>query len=216
MQKEFWLSRWQNNEIGFHNNDVNPLLVTFLPHLTLPPSSRLLLPLCGKSRDISWLLSEGFAVVGVELSELAVSQLFSELGLTPTIEEKTHCKIFKANKLVIIVADFFELSAADIGTVAGIYDRAALVALPPAMRERYAKHITAISVCAPQLLVSFDYQQEAMPGPPFSVPETELNVLYAGQYQLQRLASSPLEGGLKGKCDALEQVWLLQPKRAHL
>ncbi|MDN3637827.1 thiopurine S-methyltransferase [Simiduia curdlanivorans] len=213
MQKDFWLSRWHNNEIGFHNNDVNPLLVEYLPRLSLPSSSRLLLPLCGKSRDIAWLLSEGFAVLGVELSELAVTQLFAELNLTPSLEQKPHCKIFSAENLIILVADIFELRAADIGAVDGIYDRAALVALPPDMRGRYAKHLADISRCPPQLLVSFDYRQAAMPGPPFSVPEAELKRLYSGRYQLQRLASSALEGGLKGKCEALEQVWLLQPKR---
>ena len=211
MQKDFWIDRWKNNQIGFHNNDVNPLLVENLSALNLSNLSRILVPLCGKSKDISWLLGEGFLVVGVELSEMAVVQLFADLKLTPTIEIKHYGKIFSSKNLTIFVADIFELTVQDIGAVDGIYDRAALVALPPEMRGSYAKQLIDISFGAPQLLVSFDYEQDSLPGPPFSVPEAQLSALYGGAYQLNRLASAPLEGGLKGKCEALEQVWYLRP-----
>ena len=211
MQKEFWLSRWQNNEIGFHNHDVNPLLVAHLERLALPDKPRLLLPLCGKSRDIAWLLANNIDVVGIELSALAVEQLFDELNLTPVVEIMANGKVFRTDNLMIYVADIFDLTADDIGPVDAIYDRAALVALPPTMRMNYADQLARISHVAPQLLISFDYDQTQMPGPPFSVPENELQLLYGKRYRLQPLASAPLPGGLKGQCAAFEQVWLLQP-----
>jgi hypothetical protein len=43
------------------------------------------LPLCGKTLDIHWLLSNGYRAAGSELSEVAVKQLFSELVIEPKI-----------------------------------------------------------------------------------------------------------------------------------
>lgn len=212
MEHAFWHNRWASNQIGFHEPAAHPLLLEHFAALTLPQGSRLLLPLCGKTLDIAWLLNAGYRVVGAELSELAVQQLFAELDKTPHVQAaSTTLQRYEAGNLTVFVGDIFELSADLLGRVDAIYDRAALVALPPNMRPGYARHLVEISNRAAQLLISFDYDQNLLPGPPFSVPVEELTELYGRQYQLQQLASQRLDGGLKGQCPADEVVWLLQP-----
>lgn len=213
MEHSFWHDRWATNQIGFHQPAANPLLVTHCAALALPSAGRVLLPLCGKTLDIAWLLAAGYQVVGVELSELAVQQLFAELGATPCIQVLNDAlQRYETDKLTVFVGDIFALNREQLGPVDAIYDRAALVALPATLRPRYASHLTAISAGARQLLISFDYEQSQLPGPPFAVLAEELSELYGRHYELQALARQPLAGGLKGQCPADEVVWLLQPR----
>lgn len=213
MEHSFWHDRWATNQIGFHQPAANPLLVTHYAALALPSAGRVLLPLCGKTLDIAWLLAAGYRVVGVELSELAVQQLFAELGATPRIQVLNDAlQRYETGNLTVFVGDIFALNREQLGPVDAIYDRAALVALPTTLRPRYASHLTAISAGARQLLISFDYEQSQLPGPPFAVLAEELSKLYGQHYELQALARQPLAGGLKGQCPADEVVWLLQPR----
>ena len=217
MEHSFWHSKWQKNEIGFHEPEGNALLVKYSSFLIgddspSSSSSRIFVPLCGKTRDIGWLLAQGCEVVGAELSEVAITQLFEELGVEPTISTSTNGKVYTKDRLTIFVGDIFKLTSSDIGDVTGIYDRAALVALPSPLREQYSAHLIAITQCAPQLIISFDYDQNEMAGPPFSVNEKTVDSLYSADYNIQRLERSVLEGGLKGKVDADNLVFALSAK----
>lgn len=210
MEPSFWHRKWANNETGFHQTAVNPFLQAHLSRLSLPVGGRVFVPLCGKSGDMLWLLQAGFQVVGAELSELAIDQLFAGLAVTPDIAEVGSFKRFSAPGITVFVGDVFDLTADLLGEVAAVYDRAALVALPPAMRARYAAHLMDITRCAPQLLVAYDYDQSQMEGPPFSVPTAEVERLYGGQYRLQVAASAAVDGGLKAVCPARETAWIMQ------
>ncbi|WP_334039312.1 thiopurine S-methyltransferase [Alteromonas macleodii] len=217
MEHSFWHSKWQKNEIGFHEPEGNALLVKYASFLFSDDSpstslKRIFVPLCGKTRDIGWLLSKGCEVVGAELSEVAIIQLFEELGVEPTVTTTSNGKIYTKDGLTIYVGDIFKLTSSDLGDVTGIYDRAALVALPSPLREQYAAHLMAITQCAPQLIISFEYDQNEMAGPPFSVNEEIVNTLYSADYRIQRLERSVLEGGLKGKVDADNLVFALTAK----
>ena len=217
MEHSFWHSKWQKNEIGFHEPEGNALLVKYASFLfgdDSPSTSlkRIFVPLCGKTRDIGWLLAQGCEVVGAELSEVAITQLFEELGVEPTISTSTNGKVYAKDGLTIFVGDIFKLTSSDIGDVTGVYDRAALVALPSPLREQYSAHLIEITQCAPQLIISFDYDQNEMAGPPFSVNEKTVDSLYSADYNIQRLERSVLEGGLKGKVDADNLVFALSAK----
>ncbi|MFV8783648.1 thiopurine S-methyltransferase [Microbulbifer sp. SA54] len=211
MEKSFWLQKWQKNEIGFHNPEAHPLLVEHFPLLELPPGARLFLPLCGKTLDIHWLLAQGYRVAGAELSEMAVQQLFEELALTPEVTEEGALKHYRSEGLDIFVGDIFQLRHETLGPVDAIYDRAALVALPQPMRQQYAVHLQELTGTTPQLLISFDYDQSQLPGPPFCVDDEEVQRLYGAGYVLQLVDAVDVAGGLKGKVAALEKVWHLQP-----
>lgn len=210
MEADFWHQRWHNGQIGFHKNTVNPLLARHFSRLALPAGKRVFVPLCGKSLDLGWLRRSGYHVIGAELSELAVEQLFEQLGLKPSVSRVGRCTHYRADHIDIFVGDVFDLDAATVGTVDAVYDRAALVALPPAMRERYSTHLVALTEAAPQLLICFAYDQQRMDGPPFSITPDKVEHHYAAHYELTQLDCQPVDGGLKnGTVEALEYVWLL-------
>ena len=209
MEPEFWHERWQHDEIGFHAAEANPLLVAHWSALSLAAGDRVFVPLCGKTLDIGWLLSQGYRVAGAELSEKAVQALFDELGLVPDISEEGALRRYCGPNVEIFVGDIFQLRRSLLGKVQASYDRAALVALPAQMRQRYTGHLREITATAPQLLLCFDYDQRAMEGPPFSVPDDEVARHYADHYHLRKLTSVEVAGGLKGQCAARENVWLL-------
>lgn len=213
MDPDFWHQKWKNNVIGFHKNEANPRLVNHFVSLALFDNSRILVPLCGKTLDIAWLMGAGHRVVGIELSEIAVKQLFAALALTPTISQNQSIIHYRADNIDIFVGDIFHLSKEQLGTVDAVYDRAAYVALPFEMRQRYSKHIIDITDCASQLLITFEYDQRLQDGPPFAISNQEINQHYQSEYDLHLLTSEALEGGLKGQCEAVENVWLL--KKAH-
>lgn len=211
MERRFWVEKWKSNEIGFHQDQPNPFLTNNFSALSLAQQSRVFLPLCGKTLDISWLLANGYRVVGVELVETAIEQLFSELGLEPDISPVGPLIHYHSENIDIYVGDFFDLSPDILGQVDGVYDRAALVALPEEIRRRYTSHLMMITRKAPQLLISYHYDQSLMAGPPFSIPNAEVEQHYAAHYKLTHLAHVEVPGGLKGKCPATENIWLLSP-----
>jgi len=210
MDANFWHQRWEKNEIGFHEPEANPLLVRHFQALSLPKGRRVFVPLCGKTLDIAWLLSNGYRVAGAELSELAVQQLFQGLGVEPEITESGKLKHYSQAGLDVFVGDIFDLSSDALGPVDAVYDRAALVALPEPLRKRYAAHLTGLTKNVPQLLISYVYDQSVMNGPPFSVRDEEVKHLYQANYEVTLIASNDVPGGLKGKCAAKENVWLLR------
>ena len=209
MDTTFWLQKWEKNDIAFHEREANPSLVKYFRELSLVKGSRVFIPLCGKTLDIAWLLSNGYHVAGAELSQTAIEQLFMGLGVKPNISRSGEISHYSAKNIDIFVGDIFKLSKKMLGPVDAIYDRAALVALPESMRDRYAKHLMEITDQAPQLLLSFEYDQKLMEGPPFSVSNAEVNQHYRDRYNLTLLASTDIPGGLKG-CPAKENVWLLK------
>ena len=211
MDASFWHQRWERNEIAFHESAANPLLVKYFKDLSLVKGSRVFLPLCGKTLDIGWLLSSGYRVAGAELSELAVKQLFVELGVEPEISEVEKVTRYSATKIDIFVGDIFDVSRKILGSVDAIYDRAALVALPEELRSRYTMHLQEMTAHAPQLLICYEYDQTLMAGPPFSIRNEEVHRHYRRSYELTLLESTNVPGGLKKKCAAKENVWLLRP-----
>lgn len=214
MQEDFWHAKWQAGEIGFHLRDANPMLVKHFAALNLSPESRIFIPLCGKTKDIHWLLDQGFSVVGVELSELAIQQLFAELGVEPLITETANFRCYSAENIQVYVGDFFSLSTELLGDIDAVYDRAALVALPGEMRTAYSKTLSGLVPDKPQLLLTFVYDQSKMAGPPFSVSESEVKQHYGTSFSLTLLEEKTLPSGLKGLSDARENVWLLFPDTA--
>lgn len=213
MDPDFWHHRWNTHQTAFHESTVNPLLASHWDRLSLAPGSRVMVPLCGKTRDIPWLLSRGYRVAGVELSPLAVEQLFADLGVMPEKQPVGGLMHYRAEGIDIFAGDVFALSREMLGPVEAVYDRAALVALPEEMRRRYAAHLSAITGQAPQLLICYEYDQSLQDGPPFSVTGEEVAGLYGRDYALTFLASSEVAGGLRGRCPATEKVWLLQGRQ---
>lgn len=210
MEAGFWHQKWAKGDIGFHEQNVNPSLVEHFGKLQMAAGARVFLPLCGKTRDIAWLLGEGYRVTGAELSELAIKALFDELGLVPEISDVGKHLCYQSRNIRIFVGDIFDVSAKLLGPIDAIYDRAALVALPPEMRARYAAHLIDITDAAQQLLITYEYDQQLMNGPPFCVRAEEVKRLYSVTYDVRPLETHDVPGGMRGKLPATETVWALQ------
>jgi thiopurine S-methyltransferase len=210
---DFWLQKWQRGDIGFHEKAVHPFLDAHVDELRLAPGSRILLPLCGKTLDIHWLLKRGYRVVGVELSPLAVKALFKDLGCVPEITASGALLRHTASSIDIFSGDIFNLTAEQLGRVDALYDRAALVALPAELRQRYAAQVMRLSHAAPQLLITYEYDQSLRPGPPFSVSAQEVERLYAGIYDLRCIESREVSAAANGRPAATEAVWCLRARQ---
>ena len=210
MNPEFWHEVWAANQIGFHQSQFNPLMVAHFNTLPVTKGSRVFVPLCGKTLDIAWLLAQGYRVAGAELSETAIQQLFVELGVEPAITERGQLKHYSATDIDIFVGDIFHLTGETLGSIDAVYDRAALVALPESMRVQYTRHLVDITDSAPQFLITFEYDQRVMDGPPFSIRAAEVSRHYQDHYNISVVASVQVVGGLKGQVAATEDVWVLQ------
>lgn len=210
MEANFWHQKWERCEIAFHQSQANPLLVAHFDQLNLADGSRVFLPLCGKTLDIAWLLAGGYRVVGAELSQIAIDELFQSLGLRPQIAKVGALVHYSAKDIDIYMGDIFDLSAQQLGPVNATYDRAALVALPANIRKQYAPHMISVTNAAPQLMIAYEYDQSLIDGPPFSVSQEELKQRYGTAYCMTALETKNVEGGMKGKAAATETAWLLQ------
>jgi thiopurine S-methyltransferase len=209
MQADFWHEKWAKQQIGFHQSEVNALLESHFSALELNDSARIFVPLCGKSRDIAWLLSQGYRVVAAELSELAIQQLFAELEVEPEVTSIGELTRYSAPDIDVFVGDVFALTADVLGSVDAVFDRAALVALPETMRPAYADLLAQITGAAPQFVVTFSYDQTQMAGPPFSVTADMIAALYGQKYTLTALQTDVVQGGFKGRIPATETAWLM-------
>ena len=194
MDIDFWLERWNRAETGFHQQHINPYLGYYYGEMGPPREKRsalrVFVPMCGKSRDLWWLAENGYETVGVECSELAVENFFGEQELEYNKARLGEHVRYRSGKLEILLGDFFALTPEALGGVTDIYDRASLIALPKEMRRQYVDRITQLQ--APEtrtLLITLDYPQDEMEGPPFSVSDDEINDLYGGNYNIEKLAS---------------------------
>jgi len=212
VDSEFWKERWEKNQIGFHLDEVNEMLEEHFKSLKLEQNTKIFLPLCGKTLDIQWLLSQGYNIIGAELSELAIQQLFDELNIKPDVSTHSDFKVYQAKNLKIYVGDIFNLTYKILGSIDAVYDRAALVALPFTLREKYTAHLRELTNEVPQLLLNFTYDQSLMNGPPFSVSGDEIKEHYSANYKIDLLESKEVEGKFKGKVYAQEMAWLLKKK----
>ena len=190
MKSDFWLSKWEANQIGFHQKKVNSRLKRLWESNGLN-NGDVFVPLCGKSKDMLWLAEQGRSVIGVEISDIACQDFFEESGLTHRVFDDERFKHFKGKDIELLQGDFFALTRDDLPRVDIVYDRASLVALPPDMRKEYAEHLSKLLEAGDQvLLISMDYDQQKMKGPPFSVSEEEIRLLFSDSFDIQRIACS--------------------------
>ncbi len=188
MQPDFWHQRWADNQIGFHQSAPTTLLLKHWPTLGVDAGTTVFVPLCGKSLDMVWLASQGHRVLGVELSQLAVEQFFAEHALTPKIRASQYGTHYCAGGIEIIQGDAFGLDAELLADCVAVFDRAAMIALPPPIRARYADELYArLPTGCTDLLVTLEYPQAERDGPPFAIAEAEVRARYAPRWDIDLL-----------------------------
>lgn len=195
LSPEQWLQRWRSGGTGWHQPHVTPLLEAHWPGLGVPAGSRVLVPLCGKSLDMAWLAQQGYLVLGVELSPIAVQQFFEEQRLQPTVRQEADGLHHVVGNIEIVQGNVFDLDARVLAGCAAVYDRAALIALPAFERARYARQIHArLPQGSRGLLLTLEYPQEQMQGPPFSVQQQEVEHLFGAAFEIGLLARANAAG----------------------
>lgn len=193
VDNQHWLDRWSENRIGFHESSVNRHLRQWLPQLAPPPGSRIFMPLCGKALDIRWITQQGYEVVGVELSQIAVEAFFEENSIAFQRSEQGRFKLYQSPGIRLLQGDFYDLQAEHLQGSSLVYDRAALIALEQEDRPRYCAHM--LSILPPgcnMLLITLQYDQAEMSGPPFSVPADEVMQRYQDEFSIELLASADI------------------------
>lgn len=194
MQSEFWHNCWQNQRIGFHQSEVHPLLPVLLSQVKLDKFRAVFAPLCGKSLDL-WWLAEQANVIGAELSELACLQFYQDQEQEFSVAAQGSFQRFSHPAVDIWQGDYFGLKPEQLGDIGLIYDRAALIALPAQMRIDYVQQLKNLCPAPVSLLLlSLEYPQEEMPGPPFSVTEPEIRQLFDFAASVELLAMRNLTG----------------------
>jgi thiopurine S-methyltransferase len=188
MQHEFWHERWQRGETHFHQAQPNAFLARFWPQLHVPAGAGVLVPLCGRSLDMTWLAAAGHPVHGVELSPIACAAYFDDGGAAPVRSRAGAFDVYARDRVRLLCGDFFALKRDDVAGVAAGFDRAALVALPPHMRRDYAARMADVLPAGAQvLLLTFEYAQHEMQGPPFCVTEAEVEALFGAAFTVAAL-----------------------------
>lgn len=216
MDPEFWLETWAAGRIGFHLDRVNPWLQRYWPELAIPAGATVFVPLSGKSLDLVHLRDQGHPVLGCELSPIAIGQFFGEQGQTPLEARIGALPVFEAAGIRLIQGDFFALHPADLPPLAAVYDRAALIAMPPERQADYVRQLLTLAPAAPILLITFDFDPAELAGPPFATPPAQVERLFGGTHRIEcrldvdALTSQP---GLaqRGLTSLREMVWILRP-----
>lgn len=214
MHADFWQQRWADGRIGFHRHEVNPMLEKHFQRWSAGEASSVFVPLCGKSLDIGWLARRGNAVTGIEISAQAIQDFFHEHEMQAVREPSGLLEWWSAENIQLACGDFFYLTREDLAGIALAYDRAALIALPAAMRAAYAAHLADIlEPGARILLVTLEYDQSKLQGPPFSVDEAEVQALFAGAFTIELIDSDDaLEARFRdqGLSAMQEKAYILQ------
>lgn len=208
MHPDFWHDRWRTRQIGFHQPGPHPFLERWWTGLGVPAAARVYVPLCGKSLDMVWLAVRGHAVVGSELSSIAAQEFFGEQGTAPDVVPHGPFRRHASGPYEILEGDALDLTPGWLGPVEAAYDRAALVALPPDVRERYATSFASLLPSGSRtLLVAFEYDQARKAGPPFSVTPDEVDRLYAAQFDVRLLERVDiLDASPKFRAEGVERL----------
>jgi len=189
MQPEFWRDRWRRGQIGFHQSTVERYLEEQWTTLDIANDCRVFVSLCGKSLDLLWFRDRGHEVIGVELSDIAVQAFCMENGIPVRRRLLPEFDLYEAPRLALLCGDFFKLTDTLLANVAAVYDRAALISWTPELRATYVEQMAAITRSGTQtLLITLEYPQAQMNGPPFSVETEEVKRLYSLDHVIQELA----------------------------
>ncbi len=194
MELSYWQSRWRKGNTGFHLDDTYPGLIKHWKNLGVGTESTVMVPLCGKSKDLYWLSSKVKKVIGVEVSKIAINQFLSEHSLHAENTTFGSFDISTTGNIELWCGDFNHLPENKFQDIDLIYDKAALVALPETFRFRYARKLKGLGSNQTKVLIHhFEYVQEEMNGPPFSVPPKEISGLFGDSFFIRQLEMNTLD-----------------------
>ncbi len=191
MQNNFWINKWEVNQIGFHQDDIHKYLKNywkkFIQDFNITGKT-VFVPLCGKSLDMIFLKDNGFHVIGCELSEIACQSFFQENEIEYTVHEITNFKLFKSQSIELYCGDILNLT--QLSPIDIIYDRASIIALSDTLRANYISKIKELDADF-QFIITLEFDNKEV-GPPFSVSMENINNYYSDRYKVTKTVSQEL------------------------
>jgi len=195
LRHDFWHERWEQEQIGFHQQAINQYLIEHWEELGLPKGAPVFVPLCGKSLDMLWLQEQGHPVFGIELSRKAVEAFFHENDIEPCVNETDRFVEYSSEGITLFSGDYFTLEQSDLGEIRAVFDRASLIALPAAMRRDYAEKMASLlKPGAHILLITMQYENGLLEGPPFCVEDGEVEALFGANFTIEKRGTWDAEG----------------------
>ena len=215
MEDQYWLNKWQTNDITFHEENINAELIAYISELKLKPGDNILIPLCGKTKDMLWLAEKGFHVIGIELSPIACSNFFTELNITPRITKQSTFIKYQHENIALLCGDLFNLTSSDLSNIRAIYDCKALIALPSELRKKYVNHLVACAGTNIKILLLTRETSCQITPPPYPINEGEVNLLYGSYFDVRLLKRMPITNISerlinKGYTEMIESVYLIK------
>lgn len=199
MTENIWEKAWEENNTRWQQGQYNKHLVTYFHQLPIAKSLEVFVPLCGKSKDLLWLLKNGCKVTGVELCEKPIVEFFSESNLDYKIDRTRGYDIYTGENIKIIKADLFYLDTKFYSSFDFIYDRASLVAIEPAERSSYSNLLTKVLKPGGSILLITFSSDKPLQGPPYSVSETEVKSLFRKDFEINKLGHEKVDSSLVGE-----------------
>lgn len=214
MDENYWLNKWQINDIAFHEQAISADLIAYFNQLHLKPHDCIFVPLCGKSKDMLWLAEKGLHVIGVELSPIACHDFFAELNVTPEITNLSTFTKYQYHNIELLCGDLFNITSADLPIIHAVYDCKALIALPPDLRKKYIDHIVNCAGTNIQILLLARESSCDVKPPPYPVSKDEIYLLYGDYFTIEILKHTAINDiperlRKKGYTEIIESVYLM-------
>lgn len=174
---KFWQEGWDKGFTGFHQSEYNPVMKSYFADKELV-GKNILVPLCGKSKDMFYLASKGANVIGVEVVKSPIDEFFHENHIDYTCVGNLYKSKGLNGEISIYHADFFDIKLDE--RIDFLYDRASNVALPECMRnDQYYPAIKRLISSETQiLLLTMDHNGARDFGPPYPVSKEETLLNY--------------------------------------
>lgn len=213
MDADFWTERWNQSNTPWHQSEPEALLTKYFPK---EKTKSALIPLCGKSLDVLWISKNSEKVIGVELSPIACQAFFEEQNFSYKTESYKDFKIFNSLNIELWCGDFFKLPTETYQSVDFIYDRAAIIALPPNLRQLYANKLIEIAQASTssdfQILMIGRVDEGLQDGPPFQVADAEIHKLFSEKLNLEILEKISRPSRADPKLQLVETVYRITRK----
>ncbi|MCB0272149.1 MAG: hypothetical protein KDD46_03965 [Bdellovibrionales bacterium] len=188
---DYWKKRWLSGDIGWHQNEVHPLLVKYYDAYSLRNENHFFFPLCGKTLDVDWILQKGHQVTCVEISEIAIEEIAKRLHIHWQMRTENNFTVYQHDKLTIYKGDYFDCVNLDIPPIDVVFDRGAFVAIDPKKREKYANIYKKLHP-KKMFLVLYRYDLNASTSPPFAFEEGEIEKLLTSDFDIDKLEENEM------------------------
>lgn len=137
-----WKNLYEIGSTPWQYLTPHPKLIQHFNALTNgSPNLKIFVPLCGKSKDLPYLLSLGHTVFGIEYVAQAIEELQKENNIEMEFDPVTSVYSTSDGKLKIFNGDFFQCPIENFGPFDAIWDRGSFGSFDFSLREDYVNVI---------------------------------------------------------------------------